>query len=123
MYSFNHYNNIFPTMIAIISVAFCATIIIYFVFMDKKEYYTGFLKKMYDYLHFNTFIIENLLKFFYIFFSILIIIFSIVYIQYDILEGLGILILGLVGLRIVFEGIMIIYKIYRNIKEINEKMK
>ena len=43
-------------------VAIAASIVIYFVFMDKKEEnkYTGFVKNLYDFLHFKINFIELL---------------------------------------------------------------
>ena len=95
-------------------IAIAATIIIYTVFMDKrnKDTYSNPLKKLFDYLHFNKFFMEPILK-----------ITAFGYIGTSFLLFFLLLILGNVILRMVFEGLMVIYKIYLNLNEINKKMK
>jgi len=123
MYSTVNYDYILSNILTLVIIALAATIIIYFVFMDKEESYTGIIKKIYDYLHFNTFLIDNILKFLYIFLSILLTILSLIYIRDTVLGGLSLLIFGNIILRIIFESIMVLYKIYINLRDINKKMK
>ena len=106
-------------------IAIAATIIIYTVFMDKrnKDTYSNPLKKLFDYLHFNKFFMEPILKITYIFCSLYITITAFGYIGTSFLLFFLLLILGNILLRMVFEGLMVIYKIDLTLNEINKKMK
>ena len=106
-------------------IAIAATIIIYTVFMDKrnKDSYSNPLKKLFDFLHFNKFFMEPILKITYIFSSLYLTISAFGYIGTSFFFFLLLLILGNIVLRMAFEGLMIIYKIYLNLNEINKKTK
>lgn len=106
-------------------IAIAATIIIYTVFMDKrnKDTYSNPLKKLFDYLHFNKFFMEPILKITYIFSSLYLTISAFGYIGTSFFFCLLILILGNIILRMTFEVLMVIYKIYLNLNEINKKTK
>ena len=129
MYNYSLYNQTttgFYTyrLIAFI-IALAATIIIYCVFMDKRnaDGYSNFVKKIYDYLHFNHFFIEQILKITYIFACLYLTIIAFGYIGTSFLFFITLLIIGNVILRIVYESMMVIYKIYVNLNEINKKIK
>ena len=66
---------------------------------------------------------EPILKITYIFCSLYITITAFGYIGTSFLLFFLLLILGNVILRMFFEGLMVIYKIYLNLNEINKKMK
>lgn len=128
MYDYELYKptgNIYTFKLVAFIIALAATIIIYCVFMDKrnKESYSNPLKKIYDYLHFNNFFMEPILKITYIFSSLYLTISAFGYIGTSFLFFLLLLIIGNIILRMVFEGLMIIYKIYLNLNEINKKTK
>ena len=128
MYDYELYKttgNIYTFKLVAFIIALAATIIIYCVFMDtrNKESYSNPLKKIYDYLHFNNFFMEPILKITYIFSSLYLTISAFGYIGTSFLFFLLLLIIGNIILRMVFEGLMIIYKIYLNLNEINKKTK
>lgn len=128
MYNYDLYKttgNFYTFKLVAFIIALAATVIIYCVFMDKrnKDSYSNHLKKLYDYLHFNNFFMEPILKITYIFSSLYLTISAFGYIGTSFLFFLLLLILGNIILRMVFEGLMVIYKIYLNLNEINKKTK
>ena len=106
-------------------VAIAASIVIYFVFMDKKEEskYTGFVKNLYDFLHFKINFIEAFLKIAYITTTLYVTITSFSLIKIDVALFFMTLILGNIIIRILYEAAFLLYNIYLNTKEINNKLK
>lgn len=106
-------------------VAIAASIVIYFVFMDKKEEskYTGFVKNLYDFLHFKINFIEAFLKIAYITTTLYVTIISFSLIKVDVALFFMSLILGNIIIRILYEAAFLLYNIYLNTKEINSKLK
>ena len=106
-------------------VAIAASIVIYFVFMDKKEEnkYTGFVKNLYDFLHFKINFIEAFLKIAYITTTLYVTITSFSLIKVDVALFFMTLILGNIIIRILYEAAFHLYNIYLNTKEINNKLK
>ena len=106
-------------------VAIAASIVIYFVFMDKKEEskYTGFVKNLYDFLHFKINFIEAFLKIAYITTTLYVTITSFSLIKLDVALFFMTLILGNIIIRILYEAAFLLYNIYLNTKEINSKLK
>ncbi len=106
-------------------VAIAASIVIYFVFMDKKEEskYTGFVKNLYDFLHFKINFIEAFLKIAYITTTLYVTITSFSLIKIDVALFFMTLILGNIIIRILYEAAFLLYNIYLNTKEINSKLK
>ena len=106
-------------------VAIAASIVIYFVFMDKKEEnkYTGFVKNLYDFLHFKINFIEAFLKIAYITTTLYVTITSFSLIKVDVALFFMTLILGNIIIRILYEAAFLLYNIYLNTKEINNNLK
>ena len=106
-------------------VAIAASIVIYFVFMDKNEEnkYTGFVKNLYDFLHFKINFIEAFLKIAYITTTLYVTITSFSLIKVDVALFFMTLILGNIIIRILYEAAFLLYNIYLNTKEINNKLK
>lgn len=106
-------------------VAIAASIVIYFVFMDKKEEskYTGFVKNLYDFLHFKINFIETFLKIAYLTTTLYVTITSFSLIKIDVALFFMTLILGNIIIRILYEAAFLLYNIYLNTKEINSKLK
>ena len=106
-------------------VAIAASIVIYFIFMDKKEEskYTGFVKNLYDFLHFKINFIEAFLKIAYITTTLYVTIISFSLIKVDVALFFMTLILGNIIIRILYEAAFLLYNIYLNTKEINSKLK
>jgi len=129
MYNYNLYQtqstNFYTFSLIAFIISLATAIIVYFVFMDKRNVknYSNTLKYIYNYLHFNHFLIEPILKITYLFFTVYITISALGFIGTSLVATLSILIFGNLFLRLVYEGIMIFYKIYIHVSEINKKMK
>ena len=127
MYDYELYktSNVYNFKLISFIIDLADTMINYFVFIDKrnKASYSNPLKRLYDYLHFNNFFMEPILKITYIFSSLYLTISAFGYIGTSFLFFLLLLVLGNIILRMAFESLMIIYKIYLNINEINKKTK
>lgn len=98
--------------------------VVFFVFMSKKNVnrFHGFFGWLYDYLQFKNFIIEGLLKFFYVLGACVcttVGVFNILCLQ--MVLGFAVLIFGNLVLRILYEFALMIVVICRNVSEINKK--
>ena len=98
-------------------------ILVYVLFLNKKneKKFTGFVKWLYEFLSFKTLTIEMLLKVFYLIGAIFTTLVSFAFIGTSALAFFGMLILGNLLLRIVYEGALLVILIYKNVKELNEK--
>lgn len=105
-------------------VALCGAIVLYFTFLNPKneKNYTGFTKKLYDFLSFKTMTLEMILKICYLFFAIWITISSFSLISQSFIAFLCMLFFGNVIVRLIFEGSLLILMIHRRLVEINNKM-
>ena len=83
---------------------------VFFVIVKSSRTPRGrFLNWLKEYLNFRSILIENILKFLYLFFAVYITIYSFGFISESVLSFFGILILGNIGLRLLFEfGLMFI---------------
>nr|MBP3258470.1 hypothetical protein [Bacilli bacterium] len=98
-------------------------ILVYVLFLSKKneKKFTGFVKWLYDFLSFKTLTLEMLLKVFYLITAIYLTLVSFAFIGTSALLFFGILILGNLFARVIYEGSLLVILIYKNTKEINEK--
>ncbi len=98
-------------------------ILVYVLFLNKKNEnkFTGFVKWLYDFLSFKTLTIEMLLKVCYLITAIYLTLISFAFIGTSALLFFGILLLGNLFARIIYEGSLLVILIYKNTKEINEK--
>lgn len=99
--------------------------VVFFGFMPKKyeNRFHGIFGWLYDYLNFKNFIIESLLKFFYVLGACvctMVGIFNILCLQ--LVTGFGVLIFGNLILRILYEFVLMMVLICRNVTEINKKL-
>ena len=123
-YNYNTYINsdtIF--LITSIVVAIVGGIAVYFIYLNKKNEYVGFLKILHDFLNFKLLIIENILKITYLILAVFVTLYSFIYIGISFISFLITLLLGNLTLRISYELILLLIKICKNIEEINSKMK
>ena len=114
------------TLIAAL-LALIGGIIAYYLFVKpEKKYDSKFLMKLRDFLRFKVMIIEGILKVFYV---IAIIFTTLSAFSWFAMGFLGVLFfllqitLGNVMVRIVYEAVLLKIMIWKNTKEINEKMK
>ena len=110
------------TIIAFI-IAIAAGIMVYFMFVKSDKQVSENLKKLKDLLDFKTMLIEPILKIVYIIATVFIILFSFGFISINFVSFLMVLILGPIGIRIVYELMMINIMIWKNTKEINDNIK
>ena len=99
-------------------------ILVYFLFLTKKNEgkFTGFANWLYEFLSFKKMCLEVILKIVYLILTIYITLASFAFISYP-AYFFGMLLLGNLFLRIMFEFSLLILMIFSQVKEINEKMK
>lgn len=104
-------------------VAIVGGIALYFTFLskDNESKYTGFTKKLYDFLNFKTLTVEALLKICYLVSALFITLTSLGLIGTSFISFIILLVFGNLMIRVCYEFALLIILIYRNIKEINEK--
>ena len=110
---------------AILIISIAAAIVIYVLFLDKEKSksYSNGIRKLYDFLQFDTFLLEKILKIAYIFLAIYLTLSSIATIGSNVILALIMLVFGNIILRVIFEFLMVTYKICTNVSEINKKLK
>jgi hypothetical protein len=110
-------------IIAIISIA--VAIIVYVVFMPKEneKNLNGNVKKIYDFLHFKKLYIEDFLKIAYVFSAVFLTIMSFTTLTTSFGLFFFLIVFGNILLRIAYEFIMMLYRMYLNTKDINSKIK
>lgn len=106
-------------------ISLAVAIIIYCVFMpkDNEKNVNGKLKKIYDFLHFKKFYIEEFLKITYIFLAIFLTIMAFTTLTTSFGVFFFLIVFGNILLRISYEFVMMIYRMYQNTQDINRKMK
>lgn len=100
-------------------------ILIYIFFLSsKKEIKLSLpLKWLKEFLNFDKFIIEVILKIGYLISTLFIILFSLRFIAYDFGIFFLTFVLGIVFVRIIYELILIVVSIWKNTSAINKKIK
>lgn len=118
-------SNYFTFFIIAVVVALCGAILIFALFLTKKneKKFTGFIKWLYEFLSFNKLTIETVLKFTYVFAALYLTIASFSLISTSFWLFLVVLVLGNVGLRVIYEMLLLFILMYHNIVEINKKTK
>lgn len=112
------------TIVALV-LAIVGAILIYFLFVKSKADFKGFAKSFRDYLSFKTMHIEALVKLFYYATTIYVVLTSIN--NLILLGGNGVLpffeqlLLYPLVIRLVYEFVMVIVKIWRNTEKMAEK--
>jgi hypothetical protein len=113
-----------PTILLIVFVlSLIAAIILLVVFLPKRnEYrYTGFAKKLYDFLNFNTFWISPIIKLMYMIMAFTLVLGGFIILFIMPLMGLAFMISGIL-IRLLFETGYILYSIFDQLRQINLKM-
>lgn len=106
-------------------VAIVGGVALYFTFLNKnnENKFKGFLANLYNYLNFKVFIVDHLFRILYIINAILLTLISFVFIKQSFLAFILILIVGNIVLRIMYELGLLIFELFKNLKEINGKLK
>ena len=90
---------------------------------EKENKYNGYKKILYDYINFNITIIEPLFKVLYLILSIAITLISLTFITTNFFKFIGIIVFGNIILRLIFEFILLMLKLFKDVSEINKKTK
>lgn len=115
-------NSVWIIISAVIAVV--GGIVLYFTFLSKKNEgkFTGFLGWMYDFLTFKKMVIENILKILYLIGASFITLSSFAAISSSFLSFLGILVIGNLVVRIMYELFLVVLVICRNTTDISKKL-
>lgn len=103
--------------------AVAATVAICLLFMKKSKAatYQGFARKLYEFLDFRQFWLGKILKVLYIFTSVYMIISGVfTMFQSSFLIGLLSMLLGPVVARIAYEMLLLLFSLYKEVKQIND---
>lgn len=131
-YDYNYANQAVKTanstliwIIVSLVIAIIGGIALYLTVFDKKNdnKYKGFMGKLYDFFNFKTFILNDLFRVIYLMSTIAVTLLSFSYISTSFWLFLATLVLGNLGLRITFELLMLSLELFKNVKEINSKLK
>ncbi len=111
-------------IIVSIILAIVGGILIYFLFLSKKNEgkFNGFVGWLYDFLSFKKMFMEALLKITYLIVAIYITLSSFAFISTSFVLFLAMLIIGNVVARLVYEFSLLLLVICRNTTEINKKL-
>lgn len=90
---------------------------------DKEKKYTGFKKQVYDFFNFKITIIEPIFRVLYLISAIAITLSSFSYIPTNFFNFIGVLVFGNIIIRLLFELLLLTLKLFRDVSEINMKMK
>ena len=111
-------------LIVSIILAVVGGILIYFLFLSKKNEgkFKGFVEWLYDFLSFKKMFMEALLKITYLIVALYITLSSFALIGVNFWAFLGTLIIGNVVARLIYEFSLLLLVICRNTTEINKKL-
>jgi len=90
---------------------------------EKEESYTGYKKSLYDFLNFKITIIEPIFKVLYFIVAIAITLSSFSLISSNFFGFIGVLVFGNLAARIAFEVLLLIFRLIKEVDEINEYLK
>ena len=122
---YNYYGGGLDTTFIIFILALAGAIVIYFTFLSSKndKKFTGFTGYLFDFLSFKKLFLEDILKIMYLFCALFITVLSLYLISIDFVSFLVTLILGNILVRVAYEGIILLIMLYKNVVEINNKLK
>lgn len=98
-------------------------ILTYFLFIKNKNKFSEKLEIVRDLLDFKIMIIEPILKILYLIITIYIVLISFNFISVHFLAFILFLLIGIVVTRLAYEACLVMIMIWKNTKEINEKLK
>ncbi len=110
-------------VIALILTLVCTILSLIFITPDKKrEGLNPFFKFLHDLFNFRWLLVEKILKFLYVFSTIMCIFLGFVLLFESFGGGLALIFLGPIGFRFLFESLMMFVLIVKNVIAINNKM-
>ena len=110
--------------IVVIILALAATVAAYILIMPEKKrsQLSGAAALLHDVFQFKSFLLEKIVKFLYVFFTILFVILGFFTLFKSFGSGLLLMLLGPIVLRLVFETFMLTIMLVKNVIEINRKL-
>ena len=90
---------------------------------EKELNYTGFKKILYDFINFKFTIIEPIFKVLYLIIAIALTLSSLTLITTNFFKFIGILVFGNIIVRLAFELLLLTLKLFKDVSEINSKLK
>lgn len=90
---------------------------------DKEGTYTGYKKKIYDFINFKITIIEPIFRVLYLIAAIAITLASFSYITTNFFEFIGTLVFGNILARLAFELLLLVLKLFKDVSEIKDSLK
>ena len=90
---------------------------------DKEGTYTGYKKKIYDFINFKITIIEPIFRVLYLIVAIAITLASFSYITTNFFEFIGTLVFGNIIARLTFELLLLVLKLFKDVSEIKDSLK
>ncbi len=128
MYDFSYMNPMYNAvggMAVVFVLSIIAAVVMAAVFLpkSKQDSYTGFLKELYDFLHFKKFWLPSLIRFIYLFIFCYAIIGGL-YMMFAVnfFAGLGIMIGTPLVSRLIIEGLFILYSIRDELVRIRQHL-
>lgn len=128
MYGYDYAYSVGKTaggMVTAIILSIIAAVVMAAVFLpkSKKDSYTGFLKGLYDFLHFSKFWLPAMIRFIYLFVFCYAIIGGL-YTMFAVnfFAGLGLMIITPVVARLVIEGLYLLYSIRDELVRIRQNL-
>lgn len=89
---------------------------------DKEGAYTGYKKKIYDFINFKITIIEPIFRVLYLIVAIAITLASFSYITTNFFEFIGTLVFGNILARLAFELLLLVLKLFKDVSEIKDSL-
>ena len=89
----------------------------------KDKEYDGYKKTLYDFLNFKITIIEPIFRVLYLIVAIAITLCSFSYIPINFFQFIGTLVFGNIVARLLFELLLLTLKLFKDVSDINKKLK
>ncbi len=133
-YGFDYYSkaqNLQTVSTICLVLGIIGAIVLFFTFLSPRNEgkFTGLLGWLYEFLNTRKFLLEAVLRIIYMSLAVFLTIFGFLYIFMGLfdfgrnfLTGLGIMILGNVLIRLLYEACMLVISICKNVAEINRKL-
>lgn len=123
-YVYNGYVQARTILIVALLVAVILAVVLYFTFLSKKNEgkFTGIKGKIYNFLCFNKFYVEDILKLLYLIVAVIITVLGIAALFDTFFGGLAIIVIGNVALRIAYELLMMFIILCRKTVSMDRKL-
>ena len=123
-YNYNYYNNIATALAIGIIAAIIFACVVYFTFMKKENEgkFTGMKGKAYNFLTFNKFYLEDIVKFLYVLCAAVLTVVGVIMLFVNFISGLLVALGGNVLLRVSYELLMMFVILCKKSASIDKKL-